>query len=183
MLQVSPGFPSLCLLCHLMGRLQALDRPQAPGSHRCFRAVSAAAGPRKPELMWAGSEGNLASPRMRFPGQGNCAGGQWRHRQLTTRPRTGIFPSLAGGDARGGGRPPGRCGLTFRSEGQGPERLLSWALGRAWTPHPQQQAHLGFVVWGLSVSPVPGAGCGPSDGMPAAGLSSSTVRLSVFVQD
>lgn len=152
MLQVSPGFPLLCLLCHLVGRLQALDRPRAPDSRRCFRAVSAAAGPRKPELMWAGSEGNLASPRMRFPGQGNCAGGQWRHLQLTTRPRTGIFPSLAGGDARGGGRPPGRCGLTLRNEGKGPERLLSWALGRAWTPHLQQQAHLGVAIWG-SASP------------------------------
>lgn len=116
----------LCaLLCHLMGRIQALDRPQAPSSCRCVRAVSAAAGPRKPELVWPGSEGNLASPKTWFPGQGDCAGGQWCHHQLTTQPRTGIFPSLAGGDASDSGRPPRRRGLTFRGEGQDPERLLS----------------------------------------------------------
>lgn len=174
----------LCaLLCHLVGRIQALDRPQAPGSCRCVRAVSAAAGPRKPELVWPGSEGNLASPKTWFPGQGDCTGGQWCHHQLTTHPRTAIFPSLAGGDASNGGRPPRRRGLPFRGGGQGPKRLLSWALGRAWALHLWQQAHLGVSDSGLSVCPVPGAGCGPSDGTPAAGLSSSMLRPSVFVQD
>lgn len=78
------------------------------------------------------------SPKMRFPGQDDCTGGQRGHHQLTTQPRTSIFPSLAGGDASDGGRPPGRCGLTFRGEGQGPESLLSWALGRTWKLHPWQ---------------------------------------------
>lgn len=163
-LQASPGFLSLCLLCRHAGRLQALDGPRAPGSRRCVRAVSSAAGHRKPELAWAGSEGNLASPRTQFPGQGDCAGRQWRHHQLTTCPRTRIFPSLAGGDASSGGRPPGRGRLTFRGEGQGPERLLSWALGRTWTPHPRQQDTEGLLPGG-SASPQPWVlGVGPRMG-------------------
>lgn len=170
--------------CHCAS-LPPRGRPAAPGwPAPPAPAASGMPHPRQvtgnPSAAWAGSEGNpAASPRTQFPGQGDCAGRQWRHHQLDNasgRPASShrwlVVTPVQWRQA------PRRGRLTFRGEGQGPERLLELGTGQNVDTAPAAAGHGGLLP-GVSVS---SSWARASDGTPAAGLS-STLRLSVFVQD